>query len=145
MTTRESTHSLSGAHLRIARPTNNIEALLPFYRDGLGFLALGDFRDHEGFDGVVLGLPGETPYHIEFTHKHGHEVGSAPSQDNLLIFYVPVGEAHTAHVERMKAAGFAPVKSFNPYWDRCGVTFQDPDGYRVVIVDRESPWVVTGG
>jgi len=21
----------------------------------------------------------------------------------------------------------------NPYWDRCGLTFEDPDGYRVVL------------
>jgi len=25
------------------------------------------------------------------------------------------------------------VPSFNPYWDRDGVTFEDPDGYRVVV------------
>jgi hypothetical protein len=33
----------------------------------------------------------------------------------------------------MRAAGFAPVASFKPYWDRQGVTFEDPDGYRVVL------------
>jgi len=33
----------------------------------------------------------------------------------------------------MDDAGFARVKSFNPYWDRDGVTFKDMDGYRVVI------------
>jgi YycE-like protein len=25
------------------------------------------------------------------------------------------------------------VKSFNPYWDGNGCTFEDPDGYRVVL------------
>jgi hypothetical protein len=33
----------------------------------------------------------------------------------------------------MRAAGFPPVPSFNPYWDRDGLTFEDPDGYRVVL------------
>jgi hypothetical protein len=33
----------------------------------------------------------------------------------------------------MRDVGFAPVPSFNPYWDENGVTFEDPDGYRIVI------------
>lgn len=33
----------------------------------------------------------------------------------------------------MRDAGFDPVPSFNPYWDMSGVTFEDPDGYRVVL------------
>jgi len=33
----------------------------------------------------------------------------------------------------MLAAGFAPVASFNPYWDDRGRSFEDPDGYRVVL------------
>ena len=33
----------------------------------------------------------------------------------------------------MSAAGFAAVSSFNPYWDVRGRTYQDPDGYRVVL------------
>ncbi|WP_205626873.1 VOC family protein [Pseudoponticoccus marisrubri] len=49
--------------LRVARPTDDIAALLPFYRDGLGFSVLAEFRDHDGFDGVMLGAPG-APYHL---------------------------------------------------------------------------------
>ena len=33
----------------------------------------------------------------------------------------------------MLAAGFAPVASYNPYWDSSGRTFEDLDGYRVVL------------
>ena len=29
--------------------------------------------------------------------------------------------------------GFDPVPAFNPYWDRAGLTFEDPDGYRTVL------------
>ena len=36
----------------------------------------------------------------------------------------------------MAAAGFAPVKSYNPYWDEGGATFEDSDGYRVVLTSR---------
>jgi hypothetical protein len=33
----------------------------------------------------------------------------------------------------MRDAGFEPVAAFNPFWDRNGVTFEDPDGYRIVL------------
>ncbi len=118
--------------LRVARPTDDLDALIAFYRDGLGLDVLYRFEDHDGFDGVMLGHAG-APYHLEFTRAHHHPAGKAPTPDNLLVFYLPDPEAWRAAVDRMRAAGFAPVQSFNPYWDRAGVTFQDPDGYRVVL------------
>ena len=33
----------------------------------------------------------------------------------------------------MRVAGFTEVESFNPYWARLGRSFQDHDGYRVMI------------
>jgi hypothetical protein len=45
-------------HLRVARATDHFAEVLRFYRDGLGFAVLGEFHDHEGFDGVMLGLAG---------------------------------------------------------------------------------------
>jgi len=118
--------------LRVARPSDDLDRLLPFYRDGLGFEVLYRFEDHDGFDGVMLGHAG-APYHLEFTHKRGHEVGRAPSEDNLLVFYLPDEPEWRSAIQRMRDAGFAPVNSFNPYWDRQGRTFEDPDGYRVVL------------
>ena len=109
-----------------------VDALLPFYRDGLGLAVLARFADHDGFDGVILGQP-DTPYHLEFTRAHGHTVGQAPTRDNLLVFYVPEPTEWAAAVQRMRDAGFAPVPAFNPYWDRQGVTFEDPDSYRIVL------------
>ena len=44
--------------LRIARPSDDLDALLPFYRDGLGLTVLYRFEDHAGFDGVMLGGKG---------------------------------------------------------------------------------------
>ena len=109
-----------------------MEPILRFYRDGLGFEVIGSFDGHEGFDGVMLGHPG-APYHLEFTIKHGHSAGTAPSQDNLLVFYLPDDTAFRLAVERMQKQGFAPVRSFNPYWHKQGKTFEDADGYRVVL------------
>jgi len=106
--------------------------LLPFYRDGLGLDVLYRFADHDGFDGTMFGNQG-APYHFEFTKTHDHIVGRAPTQDNLLVFYLPEVEEWQAAVDRMEAVGFPPVPTFNPYWDQHGLTFEDSDGYRVVI------------
>lgn len=118
--------------LRVARPTDRFDDVVRFYVVGLGLEVLGSFDDHDGFDGVMLGTPG-APYHLEFTHQRGHAVGGAPTKDNLLVFYLPDKEDWQAAVDRMVAAGYAPVPSLNPYWDRSGQTFEDPDGYRVVL------------
>jgi catechol 2,3-dioxygenase-like lactoylglutathione lyase family enzyme len=123
--------------LRVTRPTDQLAAVLHFYRDGLGLLKLASFKAHNGFDGVMLGHP-HAPYHLEFTHQPGHAVGRASTADNLLVFYLPDAAEWQAAVQRMQAAGFAPVPSYNPYWDQAGVTFEDPDGYRVVL--QQATW-----
>lgn len=128
---------LAPAHLRIARPTDDLAAVVAFYRDGLGLEVIGSFENHEGFDGVMLGLTG-LGWHLEFTSKQGHSVGKAPTEDNLLVLYLPDVDDWRAAVARLEAAGHSSVKSFNPYWDQHGRTFEDPDGYRVVL--QNSDW-----
>jgi len=39
------------AQVRIARPTDQLDAVIAFYRDGLGLEQVGEFNDHEGYDG----------------------------------------------------------------------------------------------
>ena len=120
------------AHLRVARPTDNLAEVVGFYRDGLGFEVLSEFAGHDGFDGVMLGRKG-AGYHLEFTRAAGHTAGRAPTQDHLLVFYLPDEVEWRAAVARLERAGHTPVAAFNPYWDRQGRTFEDPDGYRVVL------------
>jgi catechol 2,3-dioxygenase-like lactoylglutathione lyase family enzyme len=124
--------------LRVARPTNDLAALLPFYRDGLGLTVLTSFSGHDGFDGIMLGMA-EAPWHLEFTQAAGHIAAPAPSEDHLLVIYLPDRAAWQAACARMEAAGHAPVASCNPYWDRQGRTYQDPEGYRVVLQQQEWP------
>jgi len=127
----------SGARftLRIARPTDQLAAIAKMYRLGLDLDELGRFEDHEGFDGVMLGHPRHT-WHLEFTSCAGHAAGRAPTEDNLLVLYVPDASEGTVACARLSAAGFVEVPAFNPYWDREGTTFEDLDGYRVVIARR---------
>jgi catechol 2,3-dioxygenase-like lactoylglutathione lyase family enzyme len=123
---------MQGKTLRVARPTDRLELVVKFYTDGLGLEILDSFKNHDEFDGVMVGIPGAA-YHFEFTHHHGHSVGRAPTQDNLIVFYFEEQQEWQQAIERMKTNGYEPVKSYNPYWDRNGVTFEDPDGYRVVL------------
>lgn len=123
---------LSQKHLRIARPTDDLGAVVRFYREGLGFEILSEFKEHDSFDGVMLGHKG-APYHLEFTSKHGHMAGRAPTEDNLLVFYIPDGGQWARLVAHLEDLGYESVKAFNSYWDQKGRTFEDPDGYRVVL------------
>lgn len=122
--------------MRVARPTDNLKLISEMYCRGLGFNQLGHFADHQGFDGVILGHPHHT-YHLEFTHHRGVRVGAAPTQDNLLVFYIPDEAQWVVQCQQMAAAGFREVTSYNPYWDVSGKTFEDSDGYRVVLQQQE--------
>ena len=118
--------------LRVARPTNDLEAQVRFYRDGVGLTELYRFGGHGGFDGVMLGYP-NAPWHLELTVAHGHVAPRAPTPDHLLVLYLPERQQWEAAVARMQAHGHAAVPAFNPFWDASGLTFEDPDGYRIVL------------
>lgn len=124
--------ALAGATLRVARATDRMAQVTVFYRDGLGFEVLAAFEDHAGFDGVVLGSP-HAPYHLEFTRQRGHRAQASPDAETLLVFYLPDAAQWRAAVGRLQATGAAPVAARNPYWDQAGLTFEDPDGFRVVL------------
>ncbi|WP_372736076.1 VOC family protein [Nocardioides sp.] len=132
MTARRFPGGAGVAQVRIARPTDRLEEVVRFYRDGLGLVELGRFEGHAGFDGVMLGLP-DASVHLEFTRHEGGSPGPAPSRDNLLVLYVPDAGELAAWRDHMIAAGHEPVAAENPYWDLRGVTFEDPDGWRIVL------------
>lgn len=126
--------SLPVVQFRIARPTTQLDEIVRFYRDGLGLEVIGSFEGHAGYSGVMLGLPGHE-YHLEFT---AHAEGSpcpAPTKDNLLVFYIPDSEAIQRLIERLNGMGYWAVEPENPYWLEKGTTFEDPDGWRVVLMN----------
>jgi len=106
------------------------------YCRGLGLRVLGSFENHAGFDGVMLGFEGSS-YHFEFTHCRSHPVAPTPTAEDLVVFYIPVAPEWQAACRSMLAAGFKQVASFNPYWDVQGRTFEDMDGYRIVLQHGE--------
>ena len=122
--------------LRIARPTSSFDAIRKFYQTGFGLDFLGEFKDHEGFDGIMLGHS-EWPYHFEFTLHRNSPVKPTPTQEDLIVFYIPNKGDWKRTIDKLEVAGFSSIQSFNPYWDKFGKTFEDPDGYRIVIQNAE--------
>lgn len=124
-------------HLRIARPTDQLDVIERFYVDAFAFERVAGFEGHDSFSGVMLALPGSA-WHLEFTAHPHHIAGRAPTEDNLLVLYLPGTEEWKAAVAR--AERVTPrVKAFNSYWDARGATFEDPDGYRVVLQNAAWP------
>ena len=115
--------------LRVARHTERLDELVRFYRDGLGLTEIGGFSDHDGYDGVFLDVPG-TGTHLELTAGGDHGA-PAPHPESLLVLYLGDEKAVRAASARL---GVEPVQAANPYWDQHGTTFEDPDGFRVVLV-----------
>ena len=97
---------------------------------------IGRFDHHDGFDGVMLGVPGAS-YHFEFTFSRIHPIHPAPTVEDLVVLYVPDEQEWLALCSSMRAAGFKEVGAFNPYWERRGRTYEDWDGYRVVLQQAE--------
>jgi hypothetical protein len=120
------------AHLRIARPVSDLRRSVDMYKSGLDLEELGGFEDHEGFDGVMLGNRG-AGFHFEFTFCRRHPVPPMPTAEDLVVFYVPEEKDWTKRCEALLDAGFTEVDPLNPYWKILGRTFQDHDGYKVVI------------
>jgi catechol 2,3-dioxygenase-like lactoylglutathione lyase family enzyme len=120
--------------LRVARHTERLAEVVAFYRDGLGLVELGGFRGHAGYDGVFLEVPG-TGAHLELTSGGAH-AAPEPHPESLFVLYLGDRAAVDAAAARL---GADPVAPANPYWAGHGLTFADPDGFRVVLVPERWP------
>src|ERR1700741_5310712 len=119
-------------HLRIAKPVSDLNRTMTMYCRGLGLQVIDSFENHEGFDGIMLGVEG-TSYHFEFTYCRSHPVAPTPTHQDLCVFYIPTRSMWLEPCTKMQTAGFKQVASFNPYWDVRGRTYEDHDGYRIVL------------
>ena len=120
--------------VRVARPTDRLEEVVRFYSEGLGLKILGSFQGHDGYSGYMLGLPG-SDYHLEFTQHSAGSPCPAPTRDNLLVLYINDKAAIDRIVARLSAMGHSPVMAENPYWAEKGVMIEDPDGWRIVLMN----------
>lgn len=123
---------ISAVQFRIARPTAQLDKIKRFYCDVLGFPIIGHFEGHDGYDGIMIGLPDEK-FHLEFTQHPAQLDLPKPTKENLLVFYFDDENTYAAANDRLQASGCQPVSPENPYWNGKSFTYEDPDGWRVVL------------
>ncbi|NHM29878.1 VOC family protein [Bacillus sp. C11] len=126
--------TIPAVQVRIARPTNQIDRLYEFYHDGLGLKKIGEFHAHEGYDGIMLGLP-DNSAHLEFTQTEQPSELAKPTKENLLVFYLPNVFERDRIAEKLRLMGYPETEPENPYWGRGGMTIEDPDGWRIVLMN----------
>lgn len=122
--------------LRYARHTNDLKKLVDFYTQIVGLEILGEFKDHEQYNGVFLGIK-DLDWHLEFTSSR-EKANHHPDPDDLLVLYL-----HSeTEFRRIKAIAiqknlgeFLPK---NPYWQNKGICLKDPDGFGVLVVVTNS-------
>ncbi|MCM3089681.1 MULTISPECIES: VOC family protein [unclassified Cytobacillus] len=125
---------MPAVQFRIARPTNQLDKLIAFYEKGLGLRRVGEFWNHEDYDGVMIGLP-DSRYHLEFTQSKEKMELPQPTKEHLLVFYVADRFERDKIAERLAALGFLETEPENPYWGRGGITIADPDGWQIVLMN----------
>jgi hypothetical protein len=116
--------------IRVARPTLDLGRAAAFYRL-LELPVLASFEDHDGYSGVVFGLP-DSSRQLELVQHDGEP--PSPTSEDQLVLYLGSDERVRHLADRIRAAGFEAVTAANPYWERNGaVCFVDPDGYWLIL------------
>ncbi|MFD8720884.1 VOC family protein [Streptomyces sp. NPDC059629] len=126
------------SHIRTARPYRDLAAAERFWVRGLGlgvvWWAEGGAEPGE-LDLLMVGRP-DAGRHLELVHEPARPVEPRPTEEDLLVVYVD-GPVPEELVARLEEDGGRRVPSPNPYWNRWGVTVEDPDGYRLVLCERD--------
>lgn len=117
--------------LRVARHTDNLEKMVDFYVTILGFELLGDFQNHNSYDGVFIGKSG-LDWHFEFT-KSEEKANHTFDHDDVIVIYPKSILDYDQLISRLIHNNISIVTSNNPFWNENGKMFLDPDGYRIVL------------
>ena len=117
--------------LRIARHTDRLDEVLAFYRDRIGLREVGGFKDHDGYDGVFLEIPG-TGAQLELTTGGQHRAPS-PHPELLLVLYFESQAERDAVADRIAQPQVVPA---NPFWRASALAYEDPDGFQVLLALR---------
>ena len=120
--------------LRLARHTNQLNKIKSFYIDILEFELIGEFRDHEGYNGIFLSK-NNTDWELEFTDSNTEAIHKF-DEDDLIVMYADSDNELNEIVNKLISKGIKKVTAQNPYWNRNGFMLKDPDGYRIVFSVR---------
>jgi catechol 2,3-dioxygenase-like lactoylglutathione lyase family enzyme len=119
--------------IRIARPTSDAKAALRFYVEGLGGARIDLFRDHAGYSGDIVQLPG-CDVEIEFVHGPAMSHAPAPTPEDALVLPEVSPSDIALTTQRLSRLGHAPVRTESPYWHDLAVAWRDPDSYLVLLL-----------
>jgi GNAT superfamily N-acetyltransferase len=119
---------IGAVKLRVARHTDQLEAVAAFYRDRVGLPELGRFVNHAGYDGVFLAVPG-TDAHLELTSGGPHPA-PRPHPESLLVLYLETQAEIDAIATRIAQRSVVPA---NPYWRANALAFEDPDSFQLLL------------
>ncbi len=118
---------------RVARHTNDLEKIKNFYLDVLGFEFLGEFKNHDHYDGIFLGHS-DCDWHLEFTKSDEPAIHTF-NQDDMLVFY-PENDSQLVSIrEKIFLFKIEIEMPKNPYWKNNGTMIKDPDGFLIVIAN----------
>lgn len=125
---------LDHSHMRIARPSLDLERAERFWTTGVGMSPIYRSRRADPANLTMVGFP-EATWHIELTHDPTHPVTPQPTMDDALVLYLN-GEVPAELIARISAAGGKLQQHPNPYWQEWGITLIDPDGYPLILSSR---------
>lgn len=117
--------------LRYARHTNGLSKISEFYQNVLELKVSGSFQDHNGYSGVFLTTP-KSAWELEFT-QNSRKTEHFSDPDDALVFYSETNEEWSRKREHLSQLGIALIDNPNPYWNKNGLCFLDPDGFTVII------------
>lgn len=118
---------------RYARHTQKLESLIYFYTSVLNFEILGEFKNHDNYDGVFLGIKGQN-WHLEFT-QNGEKPLSEFDEDDALVFYPESNEDYHKILDNLKKFEVPLLQPKNPYWKDNGICFEDCDHFKIIVSD----------
>lgn len=121
---------------RYARHTKTLKPIIHFYTQILPLKILGRFEAHEGFDGVFIGKKG-LDWHLEFTVSNDQAEQAFDAED-FLVFYFENEQRFIAFHQTLTAKGIRSIPNKNPYWNRFGKTYLDPDGHGIILSYKRS-------
>jgi len=120
--------------IRVARPSRDLGRAERFYVPGLGLEVLYRADGGPGEHDLLMVGWREAGWHLELLGGANLDVEPTPTAEDLLVLYLG-GPVDEALVTRLEQAGGRRVRQ-GAYWDRWGVTVEDPDGYRLVLSTR---------
>lgn len=116
---------------RYARHTTDLQKIEQFYTEIVGLEKLGNFEDHDNYNGLFLGHK-NTNWHLEFTTSTEKPI-SKFDPDDILVFYVNTELELSNFKKKLDQKNIIPEIPKNPYWSQNGIMISDPDNFKIVF------------